>query len=175
MTDRVLDDAELPEGGAEAALAKGGGKKKLLILIGAPILALVLIGGGLWATGVMGKLFGGSAEKHEAHEAPAAPKKTVFYDLPDLLVNLSGSGRKTSFLKMAVSLELEDAADVPKLQGVMPRIIDNFQTYLRELRPEDLKGSAGMYRVREELLTRVSAAAAPAKVVDVLFKEMLVQ
>jgi flagellar protein FliL len=57
----------------------------------------------------------------------------------------------------------------------MPRIIDNFQVYLRELRVEDLRGSGGIYRLREELLTRVNAATAPAKVVDVLFKEMLVQ
>ena len=57
----------------------------------------------------------------------------------------------------------------------MPRVIDNFQTYLRELRIDDLKGSAGMYRLREELLVRVNAAAAPAKITDVLFKEMLVQ
>ncbi len=76
---------------------------------------------------------------------------------------------------MTVSLELENQVDVAKLQSVMPRIIDNFQIYLRELRAEDLKGSAGMYRLREELLLRVNAAAAPAKVVDVLFKEMLVQ
>jgi len=57
----------------------------------------------------------------------------------------------------------------------MPRIIDNFQVYLRELRLEDLRGSAGMYRLREELLTRVVAAAQPVRVKDVLFKEMLIQ
>jgi flagellar protein FliL len=76
---------------------------------------------------------------------------------------------------MSVSLELDSAADLPKLQAVLPRIIDNFQVYLRELRVEDLKGSAGMYRLREELLLRVNAAVAPAKINDVLFKEMLVQ
>ena len=65
--------------------------------------------------------------------------------------------------------------DVARLPSVMPRIIDNFQVYLRELRIEDLRGSAGMYRLREELLLRVNASAAPAKIVDVLFKEMLVQ
>ena len=57
----------------------------------------------------------------------------------------------------------------------MTKIIDNFQTYLRELRIEDLRGSAGMYRLREELFVRVNAAAAPVKVKDVLFREMLVQ
>jgi flagellar protein FliL len=57
----------------------------------------------------------------------------------------------------------------------MPRIIDTFVTYLRELRPEDLRGSAGLMRLREEMLVRVQAAARPARVTDVLFREMLVQ
>ena len=74
-----------------------------------------------------------------------------------------------------MSLELEDPKDIERIESIMPRIIDNFQTHLRELRIEDLKGSAGMYRLREELLARASAAAAPVKVSDVLFKEMLVQ
>jgi len=74
-----------------------------------------------------------------------------------------------------VSLELTDGRDISRIESVMPRIMDNFQVYLRELRIEDLKGSAGMYRLREELLTRVNAAIAPAKVQDVLFREMLVQ
>ena len=90
-------------------------------------------------------------------------------------MNLSSNGRKASYLKMSVSLELASQLDVARVQAVMPRIIDNFQVYLRELRVEDLKGSAGLYRLREELLRRVNAAAAPAKITDVLFKEMLVQ
>ena len=57
----------------------------------------------------------------------------------------------------------------------MPRIVDNFQVYLRELRIEDLQGAAGMYRLREELLSRVGKAAQPAEIVDILFKEMLIQ
>ena len=41
---------------------------------------------------------------------------------------------------------------MPRIEAVMPRIVDNFQIYLRELRLEDLRGSAGIYRLREELL-----------------------
>jgi len=90
-------------------------------------------------------------------------------------VNLNSNGRKQNFLKIRVSLELESPLDVPKIESVMPRIIDNFQVYLRELRIEDLQGSAGLLRLREELLTRVNSSVKPAKVNDVLFKEMLVQ
>ena len=102
-------------------------------------------------------------------------KQAVFYELPEMLVNLNSKGRKASYLKISVNLELENPEDIPRIEAVMPRIVDKFQIYLRELRIEDLSGSAGVYRLREELLRRVTAAAAPAKVKDILFKEMLIQ
>jgi flagellar protein FliL len=174
MTDQAIADdvAEAPEGEEKAATSRFG-RKKLIIFVAAPLLAFLLIGAGLYFTGMLDRFIGSKSEAHE--EKPAEPKKTVFYDLPELLVNLNSAGRKASFLKMSISLELESQVDVARLQSVMPRIIDNFQVYLRELRVEDLRGSGGMYRLREELLLRVNASAAPAKIVDVLFKEMLVQ
>ncbi len=69
-----------------------------------------------------------------------------------MLVNLNSAGRRASYLKISVSLELENPADIPRIEAIMPRIVDNFQVYLRELRIEDLKGSAGLYRLREEPL-----------------------
>src|SRR5919202_654429 len=101
MTDRAFDDdVELPEQEGEAAAPAAGPRwKKLAILVGAPVLALALIAGGLFATGVAQKMLGLGAK----HEEPApAPKKAVFYDLPEMLVNLSGGGRKTSFLKLSI-------------------------------------------------------------------------
>jgi len=99
----------------------------------------------------------------------------IFYDLPEMLVNLNTAGRKRNFLKMRVSLELANEADITTIEMVLPRIVDNFQVYLRELRMEDLQGAAGMYRLREELLNRVNSAVRPARVNEVLFKEMIVQ
>jgi flagellar FliL protein len=176
MTDHAIADdlAETPEGEGKAAAPRLG-RKKLILFIAAPLLALLLIGAGLYFTGMLNRFVGSESEGEAHQEKPAEPKKTVFYDLPELLVNLNGAGRKASFLKMSISLELESQVDVARLQAVMPRVIDNFQVYLRELRIEDLRGSGGMYRLREELLLRVNASAAPAKIVDVLFKEMLVQ
>ena len=92
-----------------------------------------------------------------------------------MLVNLQTQGRKQAFLKIRVALELDNPTDQPKIDAVMPRIVDSFQVYLRELRVEDLQGAAGMHLLREELLTRVTAAVKPVKVNDVLFREMLVQ
>jgi flagellar FliL protein len=183
MSDQTVEEAEAAEGAeaenAEAAPSKFG-RKKLILFVGAPLLVLLLVGAGLYFSGMLNSLIGGGDKtqaqaQQKEKEKEAAKQQAVFYDLPELLVNLNGNGKKASFLKMSISLELENQLDVAKLQSVMPRIIDNFQVYLRELRIEDLKGSAGMYRLREELLLRVNAAAAPAKITDVLFKEMLVQ
>ena len=176
MTDRTADeDVDSAAEGGEEGAPKRGGKKRLLLIGGGALLLIAITGGVLAATGLLGKTPGGSSTEAAQEAAPQTAKPGVFYDLPDLLVNLNSSGRKASFLKISVSLELESQGDVPRLQAVMPRIIDNFQVYLRELRVEDLRGSAGIYRLREELLVRVNSAAAPVKVRDVQFKEMLVQ
>ncbi len=179
--DDEADEAE-PRGGDDDdadASGDGGGKKKLFIIIA--VILLLVVGGlaGAYFTGLMDPviemIIGAPAEDGAAHGEEGEPEAVVFLDLEEMLVNLNTGGRKSSFLKIRISLELERATDIPKVQGVMPRIIDNFQTYLRELRVDDLKGSAGMYRLREEMLIRVSAAAAPTPIRDVLFKEMLIQ
>jgi flagellar FliL protein len=96
--------------------------------------------------------------------------------MPDVLVNLSGGGAdRAQYLKVKVVLELPDAAIVPLIQPLMPRVMDAFQTYLRELRPTDLDGSAGLYRLKEELTRRVNVAVAPNRVTAVLFKEIVIQ
>ncbi|HEX2114011.1 MAG TPA: flagellar basal body-associated FliL family protein [Alphaproteobacteria bacterium] len=149
--------------------------KTLVLFVVAPLLLFVGVGAGAHFMGLTAKLFGGGEEEKQEQVAAQPPKPAVFYNLPEMLVNLNSAGRRTSFLKISVSLELESATDIPRIEAVMPRIVDNFQIYLRELRVEDLRGSAGLYRLREELLARVNNAAQPAKVNDVLFKEMLVQ
>lgn len=170
------EDGKEGEAAAEPKRRRFAGKTLVLFVI-APLLLLGGLGAGAYFTGLTAKIFGG--DKHEAEQkeqAAAQPAKpAVFYNLPEMLVNLNSAGRRTSFLKISVSLELESATDIPRIEAVMPRIVDNFQIYLRELRIEDLRGSAGLYRLREELLSRVNNAAQPARVNDVLFKEMLVQ
>jgi flagellar protein FliL len=171
MSDRTADED------LETAVADAPSKpsrKKLLILIAGGLVLLLVSGGVLYVTGVIGKVLG-HVEPEKTKVAEQAPPPPVFFDLPSMLVNLNTNGRKPAFLKLEVSLELEKAADLPKLQAVMPLVIDNFQVYLRELRVDDLRGSGGIYRLREELLARVNAAVAPIKVKDVLFKQMLVQ
>ncbi len=112
------------------------------------------------------------------HEKPvhAVAKPAIFVDLPDVLVNLSNAAsERTQYLKVKVVLELPNPEVVSEIQPLMPRVMDAFQTYLRELRPTDLDGSAGLYRLKEELTRRVNNAVAPNHITAVLFKEIVVQ
>ena len=149
---------------------KKGGKGKLII-IGAAAL-LLLAGGGLWVTGIIPKLL----HHEELHaEGPAAQAAPVFMDLPDIVANLNAGTRRAAFVKLKVKLELSRPEDQAALQAAMPRVLDLFQSYLREMRPEELRGTAGTYRLREELVIRTNIAAQPAHVLNVLFTELIVQ
>ena len=93
-----------------------------------------------------------------------------------MLVNLAAkAGQSPVYFKVKVVLEMENAADVAYAEKMQPRITDSLQFYLREMRLEEVQGSMGTYRLKEEILNRLTKILAPAKVNDVLFKEILIQ
>jgi len=178
------------EGSAEAAPAKKKGllgfipsfsRKTLMFVVAPAVLGVILLGGGAYYFLFMGEepapAEGAAAGEHGAAAAEhAEAEHPTFVEVPEILVNLATTGDKPAYLKLTVSLELkggEEAAHA--LEPVLPRVVDQFQTYLRELRVEDLSGSAAMFRLKEELLRRVNMAVEPVEVKDVLFKEMIVQ
>lgn len=168
------DDDDEVEGGEETPRKRWSGKR-LVLFVALPLVLLIAAGAGAYVTGMLGGLLGGGEKKVAEGAAAKGQKQVVFYDLPEILVNLNSGGQQTSYLKLRVALELDDPKAVPGLEKLVPRVMDNFQIYLRELRPEDVSGSAGLYRIKEELLYRINAAVKPIKVNDVLFKEMIVQ
>ncbi|MFN3700227.1 MAG: flagellar basal body-associated FliL family protein [Alphaproteobacteria bacterium] len=158
--------------------------KKLILFVVVPLVLLAGVGGGLYFSGMLDSFIGKGDEQHEGEEggaahAHAAPVSTsgpaAFVEIPTMIVNLSEDDGTPRFLRLTVQLELKNPADAPRIEGVMPRVIDQFQTYLRELRVRDLRGSAGIYRLQMELLWRVNQAASPIEVKDVLFQEILIQ
>jgi flagellar protein FliL len=112
----------------------------------------------------------------EVHAEAPAPKPPVYIDVPEMLVNLAGQpGERVLYLKAKIVLEVKEDKQVEAIKPTMPRVTDIFQTYMRELRPADLNGSAGLFRLREELTRRVNVTIAPQQVNAVLFKEIVVQ
>jgi flagellar protein FliL len=163
-----VENAEADGEEGKAAPAKRKLPLKLILIAAGGLVGLGGIGGGAY--------YFFFAHKAEAVSAANQVKPPAFLDLPDVLVNLSSSGGDhTQYLKVKVVLELPDQALSAQIEPVMPRIMDTFQTYLRELRPTDLDGSAGLYRLKEELTRRVNAAIAPNHINAVLFKEIVIQ
>ncbi len=155
-------------GGAEGAAAPKS--KRKLIMIGAAAALVLALGGGGWF------FLHGHGEDKEKHAEAAPVKPPVFLDVPEVLVNLSGlPGERVQYLKVKVVLEVKDQPMVAQITPTMPRVMDLFQTYMRELRATDLNGSMGLFRLKEELTRRVNAAISPHQVNAVLFKEIVVQ
>jgi flagellar FliL protein len=166
VEDKPEEDAEAPAAKAKKKFALPSMKVMIIAAAG-----LLVVGGG----GTAGYMFFFKTSSYE-QAAKTDAKPATFVDLPDVLVNLSNAGTdRTQYLKVKIVLELPDAKLVGEIQPLMPRVMDAFQTYLRELRPTDLDGSAGLYRLKEELTRRVNAAVAPNRITAVLFKEIVVQ
>lgn len=169
----TADAAAAGEGEAEGDGAKPKGLKrflsrKMLMIVGVALVLLVGGGGGAYMTGFIGG--GGGAEEGLPPQKPA-----VFYDLPSMTVNLNSADKRAQYLKITISLELGEKTTAHEVEPYLPRILDAFQIYLREMRTSDLHGSAGVYRLKEDLQRRINAAIYPATVTNVLFKEILIQ
>lgn len=203
MAKKPPKEAPAPEGEEGAAEGEAPAKKKPpIVLIAAAAGVLVLGGGGAAAFFMMkpkpaaeGEAGHGEEKKEKKKEkkkeeggegAKAAeggagapvikegPDGVVFYTLPDIVVNMQSADGKSTFLKLKLTFELPDEETADALTPNLPRLTDMFQTFLRELRPEDLAGSQGSYQLRAELLRRVNLVAAPSKVNAVLIEEMLI-
>lgn len=107
-------------------------------------------------------------------EVREGPDGILFYTMPNVIVNMQTADGRPTFLKLKLTLEVPDQATVDLLEPNMPRLQDMFQTFLRELRPEDLQGSQGSYQLRMEIQRRVNLVIAPSKVNAVLIEEMLI-
>lgn len=186
------------EGAAEGEEGEGSKPKKklsmkLMLIAGAA--ALVVVGGGGGAAFIFlkpkpdaahaakgakkvakkdEKKGGKKDEKSSPGEVKEGPDGVLYYTMPDVVVNMQTADGRPTFLKLKLTLELPDQATVDQLDPNMPRLQDMFQTFLRELRPEDLSGSQGSYQLRTEILRRVNLVIAPSKANAVLIEEMLI-
>lgn len=183
--ETALAEDQAIEGAAEAETAESGHTRRsksrlILVLSGVALLLVVLAGAGAYMTGLLDSVLRRSADGASSNAggsehgtAPAAA--SVLFELPEFIVNLNVRSAKSRFLKVKTRLQLADSEAAHHVELALPRIVDAFQVYLRELRPEDLQGSAGTFRLREALLRRISAQIGEGRVLDVLFVEIFVQ
>jgi flagellar FliL protein len=171
-TTAAAVEADTDESAPETPEPKSLGNRRRLILLAAPVVLAGAVAG-LWFTGVLPGLLGLRHVESAADEGkPHAP---IYVDLPEFIANLNSNPQRPNYVKLTARLEVARQEDVERIKTAMPRLQDLFLTYMREMRPQELRGSAGTYRLREELIARANLAAAPARVTDVLFTQMLIQ
>ncbi|MFH1158858.1 MAG: flagellar basal body-associated FliL family protein [Pseudomonadota bacterium] len=183
-------DEEAPaEGGEDAEGSHRFTAGKIIPFIVLALVLIIALGSGAYFSGLLDKIFPKKplvcenvkeGDKDFAECAALANAKNTafpgaFLTMEDIIVNLNSAGKQPRFLKIVLKLEMENAEEQKKIEPFMPRVVDQFQMYLRELRVEDLRGTSGIYRMKIELLNRVRAAAPDVKVRDVLFQDILVQ
>src|ERR1700736_595990 len=138
-----MADNEQAEAGADGEAASKKGKLKLII---AAVGFIAILGGGA------GWFFLMRGHGEEVHAEAPPPKPPSFIEVPDMTVNLVGApGERVQYLKVKLVLEVKEEKQVDSIKPSLPRVTDLFQTYLRELRPSDLNGSAGVFCLKGEL------------------------
>lgn len=173
MADENAEAVDDEDGEGEG---KKGGSMMMFIIIGAVVVLLVGGGAGAFFMGFLDPLLGVEEQLAEGEEAPPPPPPPSFYyELPEQTVNLYAQNSRAQYLKVKISLELESDAIVAEIERNMPRVLDAFQTYMRELRPSDLEGTKGVFHLKEQLLLRINQAVYPAEVRAILFEDFLVQ
>ncbi len=145
-------------------------KKPMMLII---VALLVLVGGGAGGAYFMGMFGGGAPKVDGAVELVETP--SVYFDIPEMVVNLASGRGRAQYLKLKIAIEAASQEHIDALQPKMPRIQDMFQIYLREMRRSDLEGSAGVYRLKQELKRRINITIHPARIKRVLFKEIIIQ
>ena len=142
-------------------------KKPLLIGI---VLALVLGGGGFYAT--FSGLILGSGEEHATEDhAPGPLMGVAFVPLETIVISLAPDSG-SEHLRFTAQLEVVDtaAADVTTLT---PRILDVINSYLRAIDTASIEDPQAMARLRAQMLRRIQVVTGEGRVRDLLITEFV--
>lgn len=144
-------------------------KSKMPLIIGL-VLALVLGGGGYFATS-SGLILGGDKHAAPTEVVPELPA-IAFVPLDTLVINL-GTGRDNRHLRFGAQLEVE-AAYADEVTMMKPRLADVLNGYLRAIDIATFDDPSALVRLRAQLLRRMQVVTGDGRVRDFLVTEFLV-
>jgi flagellar FliL protein len=156
-------------------VAKPARFSKRTLIIAAAALVLLLIGGGVAAYLLLGATPAAPAAAKAAEAKEGEGAAAAYVDVPAMVVNLRGSDGAARFLKLRFMLVPASPAAADAIKAKLPLVLDAYQPFLRELRPEDLAGAAAVFRIKEELVLRANAAVGAGSVKDVLIQDLIQQ
>ena len=119
------EDGEKPEGEAAPEPKKGLKRflSKKILMIAVPVLLLVLGGGGAGAYFFLMKAPDEHAQAAHEEEVPLTPPKVAFSDMQDILVNIQSSDGTPAYLKLSLSLEMDNDLEKAGITALTPRLV----------------------------------------------------
>lgn len=165
------DDAEGGDGNGGKKGGKPAKRSKLPLIIGGVVVLLLVAGGAGWVSGLLPHLLGIPVEQKEARIDLGEP---TTYELPVIKADLKTGACRAPFLRTQIVVQLLPK-DLPRLQEMQTRVVDQIVAYLREVERQELVGKDGTERLRFDIVRIINREIAPASVQTVLFKELLLQ
>lgn len=167
LDDLKTFDLKTDSNSTENTTATGPAKNKTrLIIVLAVILAILAC---------IGISYYAMKKKAPDVEMKNSLQSTMFIPIEEVTVNLRTNDDSHSWLRVKVTLEVHGKNNYDVAVKMMPKIIDVFQTYLKELRKTDLDGSFGIYKMKDEMLMRINTMLYPAQIEGVFFQEIIMQ
>ncbi len=115
-----------------------------------------------------------AAEPEHAAQAYYFPLRNADGAEDPIITNIRSTDGRPVTVMLKVTLESSNPEFGQIIDAHIDPIMDQFIMFLRELREDDLIGSAGMQRVRLELLRRVNLAIEPEHADAVLIQEFMI-
>jgi flagellar protein FliL len=144
-------------------------KGKLALTLGL-VAALALGGGGFYAI-YAGLVDPAALLKHEAEPQAAVLDGIAFVPMEPIMISLA-PGASAKHLRFSGQLEVAPEY-APEVAGLMPRILDVLNTYLRAVEVRDLEQPASIARLRAQMLRRVQVVTGEGRIRDLLITEFV--
>lgn len=170
-TEAAPGEGAPPAEGDDAAAAGRAKKRKLMIMASA---AVAVVGIAV-AVGVV-FFMGDDKKKVEEHPKDETTVEVSVVDVPEFTINLLGEDENAGhFMKIKLAVELAHKTDTANVNALLPRLQDDWNVFLRQMRPGDMQGSAALQRLKEGLMRRATQSLAPVPVKAVYIRELIVQ
>ena len=142
-------------------------KKRIMILL-LPLLIVIGISIGIYFALNKGGSSGDSGYSIVQYDKENKDNIAVFYDLPEMKAPVA-TKEVPMTLKLKLNLELSSVEDLKIIEILAPKLNDVVLSHIVELNEDEIKGSEGMYWLKEELLYRLNLAAEPVKIKKLSF------
>lgn len=155
--------------------ASPGPMKRIILIVLIALIAAGAAGAGVWF--FMSRHAPAAASAEAATPLPAAVP--VFFPLEPMTVNLQSDDGQQHYLRIGLTLKLNDPKVQQELTDHMPEVRSRVLLALSNKHPDDLAPLDGKRALATELKTLIEQptdkGAAPVVVEDVLFTEFVVQ